>query len=158
MAKGIDTTVTPAIDALRANAATMGIAATIRAARVTLPYPDVKAAPVRRFVSIACTAEVKHAEADARRPACDLSAGGYFDPRNGCTPADFHMPHETRAGVALVWLTHLQTHDSDRRGPWSRWERWDHASKAEWLQRRRYLVHGLIAAANAYRAARASLA
>lgn len=163
MAKGIDTTVTPAIDALRINAATMGIEAAIRAARTAMPYPDVKAAPVRRFVSIACTAEVKHAEADARRIAAELNAGAYFDPRNG-TPADFHLSHEAKAGAALVWLAHLQSHDNDRHGPsiardyLQRWNRWDHAAKVEWLARRRYLVGGLIAAANAYRAARAALA
>ena len=39
-----------------------------------------------------------------------------------------------------------------------RWNRWDRARKADWLQRRRYLVHGLIRAAAAYRAARAALA
>ncbi len=39
-----------------------------------------------------------------------------------------------------------------------RWNRWNRARKAEWLQRRRYLMHGLIRAAIAYRAARASVA
>jgi hypothetical protein len=36
--------------------------------------------------------------------------------------AAFRLPHETHAGAALNWLGHLQAHDSDRRGPWARWD------------------------------------
>jgi hypothetical protein len=70
----------------------------------------------------------------------------------------FRLPHEARAGEALIWLSHLQPHDSDRRGPWARWGRWDRSAKADWLRKRRELLHGLIRAAAAYRAARASIA
>ena len=76
----------------------------------------------------------------------------------------WHSASRTRPGQgALVWLSHLQGHDNDRHGPslvrdrLERWNRWDRTIKADWLRRRRYLVHGLTRAANAYRAARASL-
>ena len=111
----------------------------IRAGRKPLLSHELRDVPVRRFVGI--------------------NARGLF---YGETEADagFRFPHEARAGEALMWLSHLQGHDNDRHGPslvrdfLERWNRWDHSRKADWLQRRRYLVHGLIRAASAYRAER----
>jgi len=159
MATATNTTTLSEIAALRVAASSLGIRAAIKAARQPRSYPDVKAAPVRRFVSIACTMEVQHAKADFDRIVSAMEASSAFDAEFECN-ADvaFRLPHEARAGEALIWLSHLQTHDSFRRGPWERWSRMSPEGKRDWLTRRRTLLHGLIRAAHAYRAARASIA
>lgn len=132
----------------------------IRAGRKPLPSHVLTDVPVRRFVASACQAEVNHAYNDFWQVVDGINARGLF---YGETAADaaFRFPHEARAGEALVWLAALQSHDNNRHGPsivrdfLERWNRWDRQAKAVWLQRRRTLVHGLIRAANAYRAARA---
>jgi hypothetical protein len=116
--------------------------------------------PVRRFVASACQAEVNHAYNDFWQVVDGINARGLFYGETGADAA-FRFPHEARAGEALLWLAALQSHDNNRHGPsivrdfLERWNRWDRKAKAVWLQRRRTLVHGLIRAANAYRAARA---
>jgi hypothetical protein len=135
----------------------------IRAGRKSLPSHEVTDVPVRRFVASVCQAEVTHAANDFWQVVDGINARGLFYGETGADAA-FRFPHEARAGEALAWLSHLQCHDNDRHGPslvrdfLDRWNRWDRQAKAQWLQRRRYLVHGLIRAAAAYRAARASLA
>ena len=132
----------------------------ITAGRKPLPSHELADVPVRRFVASACAAEVKHAQSEFWQVVDGINARGLFY-GEAAADAGFRFPHEARAGEALVWLSHLQGHDNDRHGPslvrdrLERWNRWDRARKVEWLQRRRYLVHGLIRAANAYRAARA---
>ena len=158
MATATNTTTLSEIAALQVAASTLGIRAAIKAARQPRPYPDVKAAPVRRFVSIACTMEVQHAKADFDRLVTAMGAASAFDAEfEWYADAAFRLPHEARAGEALIWLSHLQTHDSDRHGPWERWSRMAPEGRSEWLARRRTLLHGLIRAAAAYRAARASI-
>jgi len=135
----------------------------IRAGREPLPSHELTDIPVRKFVASVCQAEVTHAANDFWQVVDGINARGLFYGETGAD-AGFRFPHEAHAGEALVWLSHLQGHDNDRHGPslirdfLERWNRWDRARKAEWLQRRRYLVHGLIRAAAAYRAARAALA
>jgi hypothetical protein len=127
-----------------------------------LPTHELTDVPVRRFVASACQAEIDHAYNDFWQVVDGINARGLF---YGETAADaaFRFPHEAKAGAALVWLSHLQSHDNDRHGPsivrdfLERWNRWDRARKAEWLKRRRYLLRGLIQAAADYRAARAAL-
>src|SRR5688572_1779525 len=123
MATSVNITASVDRDSLRAAASSIGIRAAIKGARVAMPYPDVKAAPVRRFVSIACTAETEHAKADFWRLVHLLGAAPCFDHRDEPNAdAGFRLPHEARAGEALVWLSHLQAHDSGgRHGAWSRW-------------------------------------
>jgi len=158
MATATNTTNPSETAALRVAASTIGIRAAIKAARQPRPYPDVKAAPVRRFVSIACTMEVQHAKSDFDRLVSAMGATGAFDAEfERHADVAFRLPHEARAGEALLWLSHLQAHDSDRRGPWERWSRMSPEGKSNWLARRRTLLHGLIRAAAAYRAARASI-
>ena len=131
----------------------------IRAGRKPLLSHELRDVPLRRFVASVCQAEVNHAANDFWQVVDGINARGLF---YGETEADagFRFPHEARAGEALMWLSHLQGHDNDRHGPslvrdfLERWNRWDHSRKADWLQRRRYLVHGLIRAASAYRAER----
>lgn len=68
-------------------------------------------------------------------------------------------PHEARAGVALVWLSHLQTHESEKRSPFDArpWRLWSPAARKAWLGRRRYLWTGFLKAVRAYRDARAPI-
>ena len=128
---------------------------TIAAARVALPRPDVSAAPVRRFVSVACTAEAEHARIDFWRIANTSGDAIRFDRfRDPDCHTAFALPHERAAAIALNWLSHLQAHDADRHGKWSSWSSMTRNEKCAWARRRRYLVHGLIRAAAAYTAAR----
>lgn len=128
---------------------------TISATRVALPRPDISAAPVRRFVSIACTADADHARRDFWRIAHDTGDAARFDRfRDPDCHTAFALPHERAAGVALNWLSHLQSHDADRAGLWSLWASMTLDEKRAWARRRRYLVHGLLQAAAAYTAAR----
>ena len=135
------------------------IADAILAARVALVGLDIPAVPVRRLVSAACAAEVAHADADIDRAITACGADGMYDRYDmpGCRTS-FRLPHEAAAAVALVWLSHLQAADCERRGPWARWAGMTRAEKVTWLGRRRKLVRGLIVAANRYRALRAALA
>ena len=127
----------------------------IMAARTPLPRPDISAAPIRRFVAAACTADAKHARNDFWRIVNTSGDAIRFDRHldPDCYAA-FSFPHERAAGVALNWLSHLQGHDAGRRGQWSLWASMKLDEKRAWVRRRRYLVHGLIKAAAAYTAAR----
>lgn len=135
--------------------AAAGVRSIIKAARVAMPAPDLAPAPVRAFVATVCTAEVTHAAADFWSIVHRIKAAGSFDAYADpdCHTA-FRLPHEAHAGAALNWLQHLQSHDGDRRGPWARWDGLSIEGKREWLARRRYLLRGLLRAANAYRNAR----
>lgn len=127
-------------------------------ARTPLQAPDFASAPIRRFVANVCTAEVQHADAQfwqlARACGPDAVIDRFETPDIAAT---YRLPHERCAGRALARLTHLQTHDSDRRGPWECWSGLSRSRKAAWLRRRRELLHGLLRAAAEYRAARAGL-
>jgi hypothetical protein len=129
----------------------------IMARRTILPSHELERVPVRRFVSAVCTAEVEHANREFQRITADLHASAVFYDDPGAE-ARFRLPHEARAGEALVWLSHLQAHDRDRRGPWASWNTMRHHERVRWLATRRKLLHGLIRAAAAYTAARAALA
>ncbi len=108
----------------------------IWAHREALPSHELQDIPVRRFVASACGAEVKHAHTDFLRVIYSIGASPYFygevDPG-----VEYRYAHEARAGEALIWLSYLQTHDSDRRGAWERWSRMSPKGKSEWLARRR---------------------
>lgn len=127
----------------------------IAAARTPLPRPDDSGEPLRRFVAVACTADAVHACSDFWRIVHDSGDAVRFD---RFRDPDCHTPyafrHEVLAGVALNWLSHLQSHDADRRGQWSLWPSMTLDEKRAWVRRRRYLVHGFLKAAAAYTAAR----
>lgn len=143
---------------LLAACAAHGYRVAIREARAPLQAPDFASTPLRRFVANVCTAEVQHADAQFWQLARACGADAVIDRFE--TPdiaATYRLPHERCAGRALVWLSHLQTHDSQRRGPWECWTGFSRARKAVWLRRRRELLHGLLKAVGDYRAARAAL-
>lgn len=132
-----------------------GVYAVIKAARTALPSHTLTGVPLRRFVSAVCTAEVEHARNDFWHIVHRISAAARFDRfRDPDCDAQFRLSHEVRAAAALNWLSHLQTHDSDRHGPWARWQSMSYSDRCAWVRRRRYLLGGLIRAFHGYTAAR----
>jgi len=124
-----------------------------------LPSHDLAGVPFRRWAATVCSAEVKHARNDVACIAARLGADMIYCERRDTDRIDGDfLPHETTAAVALNWLSHVQVHESDARGPWERTSRMSGEERARWLARYPYLLKGFIRAAKAYRAACASLA
>jgi hypothetical protein len=134
------------------------------------PDHDPGGANYRRWAATVCAAEARHAADDfwacvyrlglaalfdRDDPSTRLGAGGF-----GGHEAPFRFAHETHAFAVLSWLSHLQAHESDRRGPWAavRWHTWDAGRRREWFVRRRYLWSGFVRQVERYRAARRRLA
>lgn len=135
--------------------------AAVRAERRPLPSHDLNGVNYRKWAAAVLAAEVKHSRDDFWSVAHKLGAVrlGLFDRDGGDRDADvaFRFPHERAAGVAAVWLLHLQTHDNDRFGPWSRWLVMSHDKKVAWARRRRELLSGFLKACHAYQRARAAV-
>lgn len=127
----------------------------IRRERRPLPAHDLDGVNARQWALAVCGAEVAHRERDFGRVCgvLGLSFDRYDEP--DCMQRG-QFAHEAHAGAALNWLSHLQTHDSDRRGPWAcvRWDVWTTDEKRHWLKRRRQLVHGFLQQIDKYKAAR----
>lgn len=142
----------------RDNAVTLHTIDLIHRKRRPLPSHDLDAENYRAWAAAVCQAEVNHRRSDFWR-ACD-AVGVTFDDwaEPDCVEIG-QFPHEAHAAAALNWLAHLQTHDSDRRGPWARvrWATWTRAEKAAWIGRRRYLVHGFLRCVRRYRELRAEI-
>ena len=135
--------------------------AAIRRERRPLPGPQLDGAPYRRWAAAVCAAEAKHAADDFWAVVYRLGLAGRFDRDDGFGghEAPFRFPHETYAFAALSWLSHLQAHESDRRGPWAavRWNTWDQGPRREWFARRRHLWSGFVRQVERYREARRKL-
>ena len=133
----------------------------IRRARRPLPMRDPDGAHYRRWAAAACAAEARHAADDFWSCVHRLGAACLFDRDDGFGghEAPFRLPHEVHAFAALGWLSHLQAHESDRRGPWAavRWNTWDTAQRRAWFARRRVLWSGFVRQVERYRAARRKL-
>ncbi len=136
----------------------LNLADLIRRERKPLPPHDLVGCNYRAWAAAVLQAEVDHRDRDFTRVEAKLgiSLDRWADP---CLVQMGQFRHEARAGEALVWLSHLQTHDSDRHGPWARvrWAVWGVEEKRAWVRRRRYLLRGFIRAVEAYRAARAEI-
>lgn len=131
----------------------------IRRERQPLPAHDLDAVNYRTWAAAVCQAEVAHRDRDWSRAVHALNLHLCFDRfREPYCVEVGQFSHECHAGAALNWLSHLQTHDSKRRGPWSDWGIYSREEKVEWLNRRRHLVHGFLRQVRRYKAARASLA
>jgi hypothetical protein len=136
--------------------------AAIRRARRPLPARDPGGDPggdnYRAWAAATCAAETKHAADDFWACVHRLGVAALFDrdDRFGGHEAPYRLPHEVHAFAALGWLSHLQAHESDRRGPWAavRWQRWDDGQRRDWFARRRYLWSGFIRQVERYRAER----
>ena len=142
----------------------------IRRARRPLPARALDGANYRRWAAAVCAAEARHAADDFWACVHRLGLAALFnrdDPSTALGAASFggheapyRFAHETHAFAALGWLSHLQAHESDRRGPWAavRWQTWDAGRRREWFQRRRHLWSGFVRQVERYRAARRQLA
>lgn len=135
--------------------------AAIRRERRPLPAHELDGTPYRRWAAAVCTAEVRHAADDFWSAVYRLELAALFDrdDRFGGHEAPFRFAHEVHAFAALAWLSHLQAHESDRRGPWAavRWNTWDAGRRREWFERRRHLWSGFVRQVERYRAARRKL-
>jgi hypothetical protein len=136
--------------------------AAIRRARRPLPPHALDGAHYRRWAAAACAAEAKHAADDFWSIVYRLGLAARFDRDDGFGghEAPFRFAHETHAFAALSWLSHLQAHESDRRGPWAvvRWNTWDARQRRQWIARRRTLWSGFVRQVERYREARRELA
>ena len=136
--------------------------AAIRRARRPLPTRAIDDTNYRRWAAAVCAAEARHAADDFWACVHRLGLSALFDRDDGFGghEAPFRFAHETHAFAALSWLSHLQAHESDRRGPWAavRWHTWDAAQRLEWFAGRRRLWSGFVRQVERYRAARRQLA
>jgi hypothetical protein len=139
-----------------------GVHAAIRRERRPLPPRELDGGNYRRWAAAVCAAEARHAADDFWASVYRLGLAGLFDRDDGFGghEAPFRFAHETHAFAALSWLSHLQAHESDRRGLWAgvRWNTWDEGRRREWFARRRYLWSGFVRQVERYRQARRRLA
>ena len=126
-----------------------------------LPGHELSGTNYRRWAAAVCAAEAKHAVDDFWAIVYRLGLSALFDRDDGFGghEAPFRFAHETHAFAALGWLSHLQAHESDRRGPWAavRWNTWDAGQRLEWFARRRHLWSGFVRQVERYRLARRQL-
>lgn len=137
---------------------TLSRAELIRRERLPLPTHELDGVNYRTWAVAVCGAEVKHRAADFQRAAD--THGLLFDrfAEPDCEQIG-QFPHEAHAGAALVWLSHLQAAESERRAPMDclPWDKWSAKRKADWLARRRKLWAGFVRQVERYRAARVAI-
>ena len=130
----------------------------IRRARRPLERRAPARGNFRAWAVATCQAEVDHARADFWRVVQALGLVRLFDRDDGWGGHErpFLLAHEAHAHAALGWLSHLQAHESDRRGPWARvrWDAWDADRRRRWWARRRQLWAGFLEQMRRYRSAR----
>jgi hypothetical protein len=131
------------------------VADLIRRARRPLPAPTIDIENFRARAVALCSAEVAHRSRDFQRVerALGLRFDRWLDP--GCEQLG-QFPHEAHAAAALVWLSHLQTHESQKRTPWSgvHFRSWRTEERAAWVTRRRDLWSGFARQFERYQVAR----
>lgn len=140
-------------DALTLHRADAGLSLTQLIERERLPLPShaIQGGNFRRWAVAVCQAEVRHREADYLRVerllgiTTDRWAFPNDDQRG-------QFPHEYHAGQALLWMSHLQAHETERRTPFdfSTWRTWKPTRRAAWLAKRRILWRGFLAEVRAY--------
>jgi len=103
-------------------------------------------------------AEIAHRSRDFARVehALGLSFDRWLEP--DCEQLG-QFQHEAHAGAALVWLSHLQTHESEKRTPWSGvpFRFWPEPDRTRWLAKRRKLWSGVVRQMKRYCATRKAL-
>lgn len=146
-------------DALFAAPASLTTAQRIAIYRRPLPSHELTGQSFRAWAVAICHAEIQHRGRDFARIERELgiSFDRNEDPR--CEERG-QFPHEAKAATALIWLSHLQTHESEKRCPFDAtpWREWSPAARKAWLVRRRYLWSGFLKGVRAYRDARAPIA
>ncbi|WP_425067096.1 hypothetical protein [Reyranella sp.] len=131
------------------------VAELIRRHRRPLPAPQPDLETFRARAVAICSAEVAHRGRDFQRVerALGLRFDRWLEP--DCEQLG-QFPHEAHAGAALVWLSHLQTHESRKRTPWNGvpFRSWREDERAAWLTKRRALWSGFLRQVERYRSAR----
>ena len=119
------------------------------------PAPTIPPPPGRSWRAravAACHAEIAHRSRDFARVerALGLTFDRWLEP--DCEQLG-QFPHEAHAGAALVWLSHLQTHESEKRTPWSGvpFRSWPEADRARWFAKRRDPMVGFVRQVERYR-------
>lgn len=125
------------------------IAALIRALlRQPLAAQPLPEANFRTWAANVCAAEVEHSKADFWAIVHRLGIVSQFDRNDGVGVHEppFRLAHEVHAFAALSWLSHLQTLEADKSGPWAatRWNTWDADRRHQWLADRRELWSGFL--------------
>lgn len=140
-------------DALTLPRADVGLSQTQLIARERMPLPShqIQGGNFRQWAVAVCQAEVKHRERDYLRVEALLGIHtDKWDFPNNDERGQF--PHEAHAGRALLWMSTLQTHESERRAAWDclPWRMWSAKRRAAWLDKRRKLWRGFLAEVRAY--------
>lgn len=121
------------------------VADLIRRNRHPLPAPVIDIENFRARAVAICSAEVAHRSRDFHRVerALGLSFDRWLEP--DCEQLG-QFPHEAHAAAALAWLSHLQTHESEKRTPWSGipFRSWREDERAAWFTKRRALWSGFV--------------
>ena len=136
-------------------AAALSFAQRVKLLRRPLPSHAICGGNFRKWAVAVCSAEVRHRERDYLRVERELGASvdRYLYP--DCMEVG-QFKHERHAGIALLWLSALQTHESEKRTPWSfvPFCDWRRETRAAWMQKRRTLWRGFLRAVHAYQSAR----
>ncbi len=131
------------------------VADLIRRHRRPLPAPAIDIENFRARAVALCSAEVAHRSRDFQRVerALGLAFDRWLQP--DCEQLG-QFAHEAHAAAALVWLSHLQTHESRKRTPWNGvpFRSWRDDERTTWFARRRALWSGFLRQVERYHAAR----
>jgi len=123
--------------------------------RRPLAVPIIDIENFRARTVALCSAEVAHRSRDFQRVerVLGLSFDRWLEP--DCEQLG-QFPHEAHAGAALVWLSHLQTHESQKRTPWSgdAFRSWREDERTAWFTKRRELWRGFLRQVERYRTVR----
>lgn len=123
--------------------------------RRPLPAPAIDIENFRARAVAICSAEVAHRGRDFLRVerTLGLAFDRWLEP--DCEQLG-QFPHEAHAAAALLWLSHLQTHESQKRTPWSGvpFRSWGEDERTAWLSKRRELWSGFLRQVERYRTAR----
>lgn len=129
------------------------VADLIRRHRRPLPVLAIDIENFRARAVALCSAEVAHRSRDFQRVerVLGLAFDRWLEP--DCEQLG-QFPHEAHAAAALLWLSHLQTHESRKRTPWTGvpFRSWHEDELTAWLAERRKLWSGFLRQVERYRA------
>jgi hypothetical protein len=143
------------MDALIYTRPELSFARKVALLRRPLPSHAIEGGNFRQWAAAVCSAEVRHRERDYLRVERELGVDvPRWDFPNNDEVGQFD--HERHAGIALLWLSTLQTHESEKRTPWNflPWTDWKRETRAAWIAKRRKLWAGFIKEVRAYEHAR----
>jgi hypothetical protein len=143
------------MDALTYTRPELSFAQKVKLLRRPLPSHAIEGGNFRQWAAAVCSAEVRHRERDYLRVERELGVTvDRWDFPNNDEVGQY--PHEAHAGAALLLLSHLQAHESEKRTPWNflPWTDWKRETRAAWVAKRRKLWGGFLNAVRAYQDAR----